>query len=137
MYLLKANFKDIPRFEQQWFDFFSGDSPNLIFLDLGVSSPQLDEQKRGFSFYNEGPLDMRMDQDQDLTAYEIVNTWSEQELSDLFYHVGEVKFPNKVVRNICASRKDKPIETTTELSDLIIKSDGCEKKVSILQHNTF
>lgn len=97
-------------------------------LDLGVSSPQLDKSERGFSFYNSGPLDMRMDQSQELTAADIVNTWDAQDLSDLFYQYGEIKFPNKVVRAIINDREEKPFETTEELSGLIERVDGWRKK---------
>ncbi len=97
-------------------------------LDLGVSSPQLDEAGRGFSFYNSGPLDMRMDQSQELTAADIVNTWDAQDLSDLFYQYGEIKFPNKVVRAIINDREEKPFVTTEDLSGLIERVDGWRKK---------
>ena len=126
--LIKTNFIDIREHQLEWKEFFGGRGPDLILLDLGVSSPQLDVGDRGFSFYHEGPLDMRMDLEQELTAYEIINHWSEQEISDLFYHLGEIRFPNKVVRAIAAKRKEKPIETTIELSELIARADGWRKK---------
>jgi 16S rRNA (cytosine1402-N4)-methyltransferase len=101
---------------------------DVILLDLGVSSPQLDESERGFSFYNEGPLDMRMDQDQDLTAAEVINSWSEVELSDLFLRYGEVHRPQRVVRAIVADRKTKPFRTTRELASLIERVEGWKRK---------
>src|ERR1017187_1166167 len=70
------------------------------FFDLGVSSPQLDQAERGFSFMQEGPLDMRMGKNQETTAAEIINEWDEKDLSNLFYEWGEVRKPNRVVRAI-------------------------------------
>lgn len=128
MQLIKANFMDIKNISKAGFALFQNQAPDFVLLDLGVSSPQLDVSDRGFSFYHTGPLDMRMDLEQNLTAAMIVNEWSEKELSDLFYNLGEIKFPNKVVRAICHRRKDRPIETTTELSDIIVHSDGWRKK---------
>lgn len=128
LHLIKANYKDIKKSMAQWQFFFKEPSPDLILLDLGVSSPQLDVGERGFSFYHSGPLDMRMDTEQSLTAAEIINTWSEQELSDLFYHLGEIKFPNKVVRTICQKRRKQPLQSTLELADLIVKAEGWRKK---------
>jgi len=101
---------------------------DLILLDLGVSSPQLDEGHRGFSFQQTGPLDMRMNQNQSLRASDIVNTWSEQELKDLFFHVGEVRRPGRVVNELIKRRKEKPFETTTQLADLIASVEGWRKK---------
>ncbi|MCB0357723.1 MAG: 16S rRNA (cytosine(1402)-N(4))-methyltransferase RsmH, partial [Bdellovibrionales bacterium] len=126
--LIKTNFKDILTYKPQILNFFAEHLPDLILLDLGVSSPQLDVSERGFSFYNEGPLDMRMDLQQELTAATIINEWSEQELSDLFYQLGEIRFPNKVVRAIAAKRREHPITTTMELSELIQRTDGWRKK---------
>lgn len=102
---------------------------NLMLLDLGVSSPQLDRAERGFSFYHEGPLDMRMDHRKPLTAAEIVNTWSEQDLARLFIEYGEVQRPYRVVRAIVHDRKHrKPFETTRELASMIERVDGWRKK---------
>lgn len=97
-------------------------------LDLGVSSPQLDEGRRGFSFYNNGPLDMRMDQSADLTAATIVNTWSEQDLSDVFHELGEVRSPFRVSKKIIEARREKAFETTNELASLIEKAEGWRQK---------
>lgn len=99
-----------------------------ILLDLGVSSPQLDEGPRGFSFYQDGPLDMRMDHTQKFTAADIVNTWDEQSLNDLFHHYGEVKKPFRVTKKILEARKEKPFSRTAELSSLIEKTEGWHKK---------
>ncbi len=101
---------------------------DMILLDLGVSSPQLDQGSRGFSFYHHGPLDMRMDQRQPLTAEEIINYWSEEELVDIFKDYGEVFKPYKVVQNIIRERKNGNISSTQDLSHLIERSVGWRKK---------
>lgn len=99
-----------------------------ILMDLGVSSPQLDDPQRGFSFYHDGPLDMRMNPDDDLSAKEIINTWTEEELADLFYHYGDVKKSYRVARAIVESREEKTIETTGELSKIIERALGWHRK---------
>ena len=101
---------------------------DMMLLDLGVSSPQLDEAHRGFSFYHHGPLDMRMDSSQELKAADLVNGLSEKELNDLFFKFGEVRKPFRVVRAIVHDRKEKPYETTEELSSLIERVDGWHRK---------
>ena len=90
-----------------------------ILFDLGVSSPQLDDEERGFSFHNDAKLDMRMDREQKLTAYEVVNTYSKEDLAKIFYKYGEDKFSNNIAKKICEYRKNKPIETTLELVEVI------------------
>lgn len=92
-----------------------------ILLDLGVSSYQIDEETRGFSYIKNSPLDMRMDKTQKLTAKEVVNTYSEQSLADIIYKYGEEKFSKQIARRICEYRKTKEIETTTELVQIIEK----------------
>lgn len=101
---------------------------DLMLLDLGVSSPQLDEAERGFSFYNDGPLDMRMDRRQELSAEEIVNNWSEQDLARAFIELGEVQRPYRVVRAIVHDRVAKPFTSTRQLASLIERVDGWQKK---------
>ena len=101
---------------------------DMILLDLGVSSPQLDQGARGFSFYQPGPLDMRMDQRSPLTAEEIINYWSEEDLVEIFRDYGEIFKPYHVVKNIMQERKKGAIATTTELSSLIERSVGWRKK---------
>ncbi len=103
---------------------------DLMLLDLGVSSPQLDQGQRGFSFYHDGPLDMRMDRRQETTAAEIVNEWSEQELAKIFIELGEVQRPFRVVRAIVHDRREKPFATTLQLAGLIERVDGWHKKGS-------
>ncbi|MFC4320281.1 16S rRNA (cytosine(1402)-N(4))-methyltransferase RsmH [Litchfieldia salsa] len=90
-----------------------------ILFDLGVSSPQLDTPERGFSYHHDAPLDMRMDKDSPLTAYEIVNNWSYEQLLRIFFQYGEEKFSKQIVRKIEAAREQAPIRTTTELVELI------------------
>ena len=90
-----------------------------ILLDLGVSSYQLDEPTRGFSYKWEAPLDMRMDQRASLTAFDVVNGYAEKELIRIFREYGEERFSPQIARRICERRVEKPIETTTELADLI------------------
>lgn len=90
-----------------------------ILYDLGVSSPQLDEAERGFSYHQDAPLDMRMDQDALLSAYQVVNEYSYHELVKIFFRYGEEKFSKQIARLIERSRVDKPIETTGDLVDLI------------------
>lgn len=93
-----------------------------ILLDLGVSSFQLDEGARGFSYMKDAKLDMRMDKNQILTAEYVVNNYKEEELARIIYEYGEEKFSRKIARNICEYRKSKNIETTTELVEIIEKS---------------
>ena len=101
---------------------------DLILADLGVSSPQLDQATRGFSFYQDGPLDMRMDQSQEFKASDVVNTYDEDELYRVFREYGEVSKPARVVRAILHDRKDKPFETTQQLAGMIERVDGWRKK---------
>ena len=94
-----------------------------ILFDLGVSSPQLDEAERGFSFHNDAKLDMRMDQDAKLSAYDVVNNYDEGKLREIFYKYGEEKYATSIARGIVNSR---PIETTLELTE-VIKNNVPEK----------
>lgn len=93
-----------------------------ILLDLGVSSYQLDEKKRGFSYLGNNELDMRMDKSQKLTAKEIINKYSEENLANIIYEYGEERFSRQIAKNICEYRKNKEIETTEELVKIIEKS---------------
>ena len=92
---------------------------DAILFDLGVSSPQLDDRERGFSYHNDAKLDMRMDKDQKLSAYEVVNNYSKEELAHIFKEYGESKFANNIAKRIVEYRKDKTIETTLELVEVI------------------
>lgn len=88
-------------------------------LDIGVSSFQIDEALRGFSFRNDGPLDMRMDNSTGMTAADIVNTYDETDLANLIYQLGDERHSRRIARRIVERRSDKPFETTLELADLI------------------
>ena len=93
-----------------------------ILIDLGVTSYQLDERNRGFSYLCNNELDMRMDKTQPLTAKKVVNTYSEEELANIIYEYGEERFSRQIARKICEYRKNKEIETTEELVNIIEKS---------------
>ncbi len=95
------------------------DQVDGILYDLGVSSPQLDEAERGFSYHQDAPLDMRMDQDATLSAYDVVNDYSYHELVKIFFRYGEEKFSKQVAREIERVREKAPIETTGELVEII------------------
>lgn len=90
-----------------------------IYYDLGVSSPQLDHADRGFSYHQEAKLDMRMDQSQELSAYEVVNYWSYEQLVKIIFRYGEEKFAKRIVRSIEQTREKQPIEYTTELAEIV------------------
>ena len=90
-----------------------------VLFDLGVSSPQLDDKSRGFSFHEDARLDMRMNKEQKLSAYEVVNEYSEKDLANIFFKYGEDKFSKNVARKIVQYRKIKKIETTLELVEVI------------------
>ncbi len=90
-----------------------------MLFDLGVSSPQLDEAQRGFSYMQDAPLDMRMDSSAALTAYEVVNSWSEDRLNRILWDYGEERYARRITAAILAARAKKPIESTLELVDLI------------------
>lgn len=93
-----------------------------ILLDLGVSSYQLDERNRGFSYLGENELDMRMDKTQELTAKIVINTYEEDRLANIIYEYGEERFSRSIAKNICEIRKNTPIETTKQLVEIIEKS---------------
>ena len=95
------------------------DKVDGILLDLGVSSPQLDDGERGFSYMTDAPLDMRMNSQDTLDAHTIVNTWSYEELKRILYDYGEERFAPQIASAICRRREGKPIETTLELVDVI------------------
>ncbi|MGD8190019.1 16S rRNA (cytosine(1402)-N(4))-methyltransferase RsmH [Brevibacillus ginsengisoli] len=113
--LVKSNFRYIKNvIQEQGLSEVDG-----ILFDLGVSSPQLDEGERGFSYNADAPLDMRMDRDAFLTAYEIVNEWDEQEIAKIIWEYGEEKFSRRIARQIVTQREQSPIETTGQLVELI------------------
>lgn len=94
-------------------------SADGILLDLGVSSPQLDTPERGFSYNYDSHLDMRMNQNQELSAYDVINKYSEEELKNIIYSYGEEKWAARIAKFIVEQRTDKPIETTFEFVDII------------------
>ena len=116
--IINANFKDLKK-ELNARNVYFVDG---ILFDLGVSSVQLDEAERGFSYHNDAKLDMRMNRDQDFSAYDVVNTYSEKDLLRIIRDYGEEKYAVSIARNIVRERSIKPIETTLELSDIISKS---------------
>lgn len=99
-----------------------------ILMDIGVSSNQLDNLERGFSYRYDAKLDMRMDRNLKISAYEVVNDFSEKEIADIIYKYGEEPKSRKIAKNIVEYRKNKKIETTLELSEIIIKSIGKSMK---------
>ncbi|MEA4932168.1 MAG: 16S rRNA (cytosine(1402)-N(4))-methyltransferase RsmH [Lawsonibacter sp.] len=104
-----------------------------MLFDLGVSSPQLDDGTRGFSYMADAPLDMRMDQDEGLTAAQVVNTWSQEELRRILFQYGEERFAPKIAAAIVRKREEKPIGTTLELVE-VIKSAMPAKALREKQH---
>lgn len=95
------------------------DKVDGILFDLGVSSPQLDTPERGFSYHHDAPLDMRMDQQSDISAYDVVNNWTYEQLVKIFFRYGEEKFSKQIARKIESQRETQPIRTTGELVEII------------------
>lgn len=104
------------------------DKVDRILMDIGVSSNQLDNIERGFSYKYEAKLDMRMNKDLKISAYDVVNNFTEKEIADIIFKYGEEPKSRKIAKNIVEYRKNKKIETTIELSDIIIKSIGKSMK---------
>lgn len=98
------------------------DKLNGAVLDLGVSSYQLDEASRGFSYMHDAPLDMRMNRSNELSAYKVVNTYTEEELTSIFYSYGEEKWSKRIAEFICKAREENPVGTTGELVSIIEKA---------------
>ena len=113
--IIKSNFVHLKEKLQE----LDVDKVDGVLFDLGVSSPQLDDGERGFSYHEDARLDMRMDRDNPLSAYEVVNNYSKEELSRIFYKYGEDKFSNNIAKKIVEYRATKPIETTLELVEVI------------------
>ena len=113
--LVHSNFSEV----RQVLDDLGIEAVDGILLDLGVSSPQLDEAVRGFSYMLDAPLDMRMDGGAALSAHEVVNTWSQDELKRMLYDSGEERYAPQIAGAICRRRAEKTIETTLELADII------------------
>ena len=116
--IIKSNFVNLKeRLNELGIDKVDG-----ILFDLGVSSPQLDEDERGFSYHKDARLDMRMDLDSNFSAWDVVNTYSEKDLARILFTYGEEKYGNSIAKNIVKSRENKSIDTTFELVDIIKKS---------------
>lgn len=116
--IMKSNFVFMKeKLNQQ--DIFEVDG---ILFDLGVSSPQLDEEERGFSYHKDARLDMRMDMDNPLSAYEVVNEYSKEHLIQIFRDYGEEKYASSIASRIVKVREEKPIETTLQLVEIIKQS---------------
>lgn len=113
--LVHSNFARIPDVLDQ----LGIEGVDGVLLDLGVSSPQLDDPERGFSYMHDAPLDMRMNRDQLLTAATVVNEWPVEDLMRIFSRYGEERYSAPIARKIVQVRADKPIETTLELVDII------------------
>ncbi len=116
--LVHSNFSNIKKV----FEDLGIEKADGFLLDIGVSSHQLDEAERGFSYMQDAPLDMRMDTSRSLSAYEVVNEYSEKELNDIIFEYGEERWAKRIAEFIVAERKVKPITTTYELVDVIKKA---------------
>ena len=116
-----ADFREIP-------ERLAGEAPQGVLLDLGVSSMQLDEAARGFSFSVEGPLDMRMDPTEGFTAADLVNRLPERELADLIYRWGEEHASRRIARAIVETRRHRHFTTTTELAEVVRRSAGRSRR---------
>ncbi len=115
---VRDNFGNI----EEILDALSIEKVDGILLDIGVSSHQLDERERGFSYQHDAPLDMRMDKSSSFSAHELVNTYDEKELNDVIFRYGEERWAKRIAEFIVAQRKEKPIDTTGELVDVIKKA---------------
>ena len=113
--LVHANFRELPSVLRG----LGIEKCDGMLFDLGVSSPQLDETERGFSYMTDAPLDMRMDEDESLTAWFVVNRWPEEKLKRILYDFGEERYAPRIAAAIVAHRREKPIDTTLQLVDVI------------------
>jgi len=113
-----ANFMDIDKVLGQ----MSIKNVDGILFDLGVSSVQLDDPERGFSFQSQGPLDMRMDRSSQVSAYDLLNNLNEEEISSMLWHLGQERFANRIARYLVRERQRHPISTTQELKDAVVRA---------------
>lgn len=113
--IVKSNFRHF----RQVLDDLGISHVDGVLFDLGVSSPQLDEAERGFSYHSEAPLDMRMDQQAPRTAWNVVNEWDEEDLAAIMFEYGEEKFSRRIAKAIVKQREIQPIATTTELAEIV------------------
>lgn len=116
--LIYGNFVDVDRIAA---DLNIGSVDGILF-DLGISTVQMNDPQRGFSFRNDGPLDMRMDRNSFISAYDLVNNLDEEELSNLIKDFGEERFHNRIARFLARERQTHPISTTAELSDIVVRA---------------
>lgn len=116
--VLRRNFSEIQEIAAE----YAPQGLDGILLDIGVSSPQLDDPARGFSYMQDGPLDMRMDQRQRMSAQLILNTYTVEELTDIFYRYGEEKWAKRIAEFVIAARRELPIVSTFQLVDIIKKA---------------
>ena len=124
VHLVRSNYVNVKQVVKE----LQIDKVDGILLDLGVSSYQLDTKERGFSYMADAPLDMRMDQSRDFTAKDLVNSYPEEKLYEIIKHYGEERYAKSIARNICRKRKEKEIETTGELVDIIKSSMPAKAK---------
>jgi len=115
---IHGNFRDVSNI----LDSIGIDAADGMLFDLGVSSPQLDDSERGFSYMHEAPLDMRMDRSDGITARQAVNSWPEEELRRVFFEYGEERYAGLIARAIAKKRSTAPIDTTSDLSGIIISA---------------
>ncbi|PTX51246.1 16S rRNA (cytosine1402-N4)-methyltransferase [Melghirimyces profundicolus] len=115
VHLVKANFRNLETTLAK----LELDRVDGVLFDLGVSSPQLDEAERGFSYHHDAPLDMRMDPESELTAADVVNHWSREEIGRILFRYGEERFARRIAQKIVEYRSLKPIESTVELATVI------------------
>jgi len=120
--LERENFADLDAFLER----IGVSRVNVILADLGVSSTQIDDPRRGFSFRNDGPLDMRLDDRSQRTAADLVNSLREDELSDLFFFNSQERFSRRIAKRICQARKDRRITTTARLSEVVCDALGVD-----------
>ncbi|WP_018132736.1 16S rRNA (cytosine(1402)-N(4))-methyltransferase RsmH [Effusibacillus pohliae] len=113
--IVHANFRELKRIVEE----YAAEGVDGILFDLGVSSPQLDEGERGFSYMRDAPLDMRMDRTQPFSAYDLVNTWSESQIAEVIFRYGEERWGKRIAEFIVQARKKGPIQTTGQLVDII------------------
>jgi len=130
VFFSKGNFADIKNIIRK-FGFKNVDS---IFLDIGLSSIQIDKSGRGFSYIRDEKLDMRMDDSDNLTAFKVINEYSEQRLKEIFFHFGEEKYSARIARGIVFSRKDRPVETTAHLNEIIENAIPAKERFSKRGH---
>jgi len=123
--IINASYTQIPEIlKQEGIEKITGG----ILFDLGASFHQLTSAERGFSFTKDAFLDMRFNKEQDLTAFKVINKFSETELANIFYKYGEEKFSRRIAKKIVEKRKEKPVKTTTELADIIKSIVPFQKK---------